>query len=347
MNKRLKSGFTLIFVFVLIITGCGVKVKKNPQEILGDALEKSFEAKSYEFHTSFGIDDLQVMPAKKPDENTQKRFSMLKGAKFHANGVVQLQPLQIEATYEVELAGDMEIKFSIPFVYKEDKVWIKFPNIPIYPMPSDLVGKFIEINMKKLFEKEGEKLPEFAELQQLLGRLCKTLKGKFDENTYFTTIDKKSASIPENVNADQIVKIHVTNESLEPLITAFVKKVLPEIIAILEEEKNRKLLNLKSKEIEKLKQFQKSDSELKAFLKQLKKELQINELSVTTAINKDSYPTYQKCVVNLETTEENGDKTKSAEHLNIELSKINEKADFKIGIPTNTVPFEKLERYFK
>ncbi|MBN3524387.1 DUF6612 family protein [Paenibacillus apiarius] len=348
MNRWMKSAVAIVFAFALIITGCGAK--SNPKEAVEGAFGKSLEMKSYSFNSSIKIDDFLVNAASATsDPNAQMVMSMLKNAELSVNGVVQQEPLQMEANLEVNLKGDMALTFTLPIVMNQDKIWVKVPNIPTLPLPQDLVGKFIELDLKQLAEESGEPLPTAADIknmQKFSNDLFKAIVGKFDEKTFFSTVDKKDAGLPDTVKAKEIVKFNVTNENFEQFATTFAKDALPAITEVVSKEEYRKLLQIEQSDIDEMKkELQSDDNELKKGIEEIKKTMKINELSLTTAIDKDQFPAYQQIVANLEFTE-NGQQAKIAARITNEYTNINGKAEFKIGIPTDVVTMEQLEQMF-
>ena len=53
------------------------------------------------------------------------------------------------------LKGDMGMTFNIPMVMTAEKLYVKVPNIPFFPIPENVVGKFLELDLKELAEQEG------------------------------------------------------------------------------------------------------------------------------------------------------------------------------------------------
>lgn len=349
MKRGLKGALALIFALALIITGCGAK--SSPKELIEGSLGKSFDMKSYAFNTSIKLEDLQVDNGAAMDPNAQMVLNMMKNAELSVNGVVQQEPMKMEANLEISLKGDMEMKFSLPLTMDENKMWVKIPNIPMLAgqIPDELIGKTIEIDLKKMAEQSGQELPsakDMKAMQNLSNDMFKAFLGKFDEKTYFSTVEKKDAGLPESVDAKQIVKFNVTNENLEQFITTFAKEALPALADVMGKEEYSKLLQIEKSEIEKMKQEMKADdSELKKGIEEAKKSLKINELSVTTAINKDQYPAYQVIVANLDVAGDDGVKSKIAARVTTELSKINEKVEFK-PVPSDVLTMEQLQQMF-
>ncbi|BFH10462.1 hypothetical protein WJ0W_004848 [Paenibacillus melissococcoides] len=348
MKRWYKGALAIFFVFALIITGCGAKAAA-PRAAVEGAFAKALELKSYGFETSIVIDDLQINAASATDPNAQMVMSMLKNAELKISGAVQQEPLQLEANLEVKLQGDMAMTFTLPLVMTEDKMWIKVPNIPMLPMPTEIVGKFIEFDLKQLAEESGEPMPTAADMktmQNASNDLVKAVLGKFDEKAFFVNVDKKEAALPEGLDVNQVVKFNVNNENFDQFATTLVKEALPAAFDALNKDEYLKLFDLEKADIEEAKkEIATDENELKKGIAEIKETMKINELSLLTAINKDQYPTYQRAVVNLEFTED-GDKVKIAAKMTNQYTNINKPVEFKIGKPADAITMDQLEEMF-
>ena len=93
--------------------------------------------------------------ASQTDPTMTQFMSMLKDAQLNVTGVYQSEPMQTEMTLGIELKGDMGMTFNIPMVMTAEKLYVKVPNIPFFPIPENVVGKFLELDLKELAEQEG------------------------------------------------------------------------------------------------------------------------------------------------------------------------------------------------
>lgn len=346
-KKWLTGSLAVLLAFVLVLTGCGAK--ETPKNALEGAFIKSTEMKSYAFKSSITVNDLQMDGADLGDPSVAMVINMLKNAELTIDGVAQLDPMQVEATLNVALKGDMAFSFSLPMVITPDKMYYKIPNIPMLGIPADIVDKYLVLDMKELAEQAGEPIPtvDVVKTQKFSNEFLKEVLGKFDEKTYFSEIAVKDANLPEGVEAKQVVKVAITKDNFDQAVTTIVKDALPALIDLMSKDEYKELFQIDQADLDQLKsEMTATDSELKEGLEEIKKSLTVNELSMTTAINKDGFPVYQTIIGNVDFKDET-DQMKLVVHVNTTTSNINEKAEFKIGIPTDTITMEQLqESYF-
>ncbi|WP_028543403.1 hypothetical protein [Paenibacillus taiwanensis] len=351
MKKRWYQGaIVMLFAVALVVTGCGSKT--SSKEAIQGAYTKSLEMKSYAFKSTVKVDDLQLTGANFEGQQSAMMAGLLKNSELTVSGVAQNEPLQVEATLDVDIKGDMAFKFSLPFSMTAEKMYVKVPNIPMLAgmIPQEIVGKFLELDYKKLAEEQGQAFDmssaNIQTSQKFGNEFFKEVVSKFDEKTYFTDVAVKDAGLPEGVDAKQVVKFAVTNENFDQAATTFVKDALPALLDLMSKEEYRKIFQLEASEIEKAKtELNASDSELKKGLEEMKKSLKVNELSVTTAINKEGFPAYQTFVGNLDFNEAD-ENVKLALRVTTETSNINGKQEFKIGVPKDAIPMDQLEQMF-
>ncbi|CAH0122713.1 hypothetical protein PAE9249_05301 [Paenibacillus sp. CECT 9249] len=342
------SMLACMLVVMVVLSGCASK--KDPKESVQAAMENALKMNSYELTGSLKINELSVNdPALEQDPAAGMVLNLLKNAEVNVSGVFQKDPMQMEMTLEVKLQGDMAITLSVPMVITEDKMWMKIPNIPMLGLPESMVDKFIEIDMKKLAEEQGADLNvgalDLTKSQELSQELTKVVLGGFDGKTFFSDVNVKEAGLPEGVDAKQVVKFDITDSNLEQAVTVFVKDVLPQILDLMSSDKYKDMFQLQQEEIDKLKKEISDEAELKKALEELKKAVKINQFSITTAVSKDDYPVYQDVNANLDITNE-GTTVKLGLQASSQYSKINEKVEFKIGIPTDVITMEELEQQF-
>lgn len=345
MKRWYQGALAIFFVCALIITGCGAKAA-TPRAAVEGAFEKALEMKSYGFETSIELDDLQVNTASETDSKVQMVISMLKNAELKICGTAQQEPFQLEANLEVTLQGDMAMTFTVPMVMAEDKIWIKVPNLPMFPIPTEIVGKFIEFDLKQLAEETGQPMPTAADMKTMdnaSNDLVKAVLGKFDEKSFFVNVDKKDAALPEGVDVNQVVKFNVTKDNFDQFVMTLVRDGLPAVLDVLNKDEYLKLFELEKADIEEAKKGIVTDEDmLKNGIEEIKETMKINELSLLTATNKDQYPTYQRAVANLEFTKD-GDKVKIAVKMTNQYTDINKPVEFKNGKPADAITMDQLE----
>ncbi|WP_442603094.1 hypothetical protein [Paenibacillus sp. KN14-4R] len=349
MRKLLLMMTMLVFVLSMVLSGCGAKME--PKKTLENAFSNMSNIKSGDFKMSFALN--LEFPEEAIQNNTglATAAQLLKNMEVNVNGTYQKDPMQLEMNLEAHLKGDMQMNFTLPIVMNEKKVWIKVPNIPMLPLPKNIVGKFVELDMKELAEKSDQKITLDAaaiQKQQEFGKeVMKTILKNVDEKTYFTQLDKKNTKLPETVEADRIVNFAVKDENLEAFVTTVVEKVLPELLDLMSNEKYAGLFNIDKAEVEKMKKELANKESLKSGLEEIKKALKINDLQMTTAVNKKDFPAYFEMNVDLANKDaeaaEKEEPTKFGFNVKVEYSKINEQPQFKTGIPKDTITLDQLQ----
>lgn len=349
------SAAALLLTAAVILPACSSK--QEPKEALKAAATKATTMTSYEMKSKFVINNLTIDEGSAESEAmTTQVLSMLKNAEIMVDGVYQADPMQTEATMVLNLKGDMAMSFTVPMVVTPEKVFIKIPSIPFFPLPETLVGKFLELDMKELAEQGGTEFTpatiDTQKAQKLSNEVVDTLMAEYDETKYFKNIDPKDAKLPEGVDAKQVVQFQVTNDNIKEAITILVNDALPKIIDIVGKEEYKDMLQIDAADLAKAKEELQSGearTELDKGLADLGKYLTINQFQFNTAINKDDFPVYQDLVMDIKVTDpDNGSNVGLSMTGSNQYSKINEKPAFKIGIPQgdDVVSMEELQEQF-
>lgn len=342
-TRWMKSAVALLLVMILIVTGCGAK--ESPKQAAVDAFAKSMEVQSYAFQASVNLDELELSGDEFADPSATAILDMVKNAKLDVTGLMQQEPLQMEMKLGVEIPGDMAIKFELPMIMTETKMFMKVPNIPMLGLPETVVGKYLEFDLAELAEQSGQSLSSMADMeiaQKFGNEFFAEVVSKFDEKLYFSDVAVKDAGLPEGVDAKQVVKFSVTKDNFDQAATTIVKDALPALLDLMSKEEYRTFFEVEQADIDELKQqLTDSNGTLQADLEELKEILTVNELSMITAIDKDSYPVYQKFVIDLNVAEA-GSEMKLKLNVATTMSNINGQQEFS-PIPTDTLTEEELE----
>ncbi|MBD8500502.1 DUF6612 family protein [Paenibacillus arenosi] len=349
MNKKwMKSTLVLLFAMTLVIAGCGQK--ESPAAASKTAMQKMTEMKSYGFETTVKVNDLQFPPSLlQSDPSTGMVVQMLKNASLSVSGKMQNEPVQAEMDLDVKLEGDMAFSFKLPIMMNSEKMYMKVPSLPIPGFPADLAGKFIEMDMKELAKEAGQDILPTAKDIELMNKFYNdvytSFVAKFDEKTFFSDVNVKDAKLPEDIKAKQVVKFSITNENVDQAANTLVKDALPALLDVVAKDEYKKLLGgeLTAAQVEEAKKELKAltDGDLKKGLDEMKKVLKINDVSFTTAIDKDGYPVYTAFVINVDLTNE-GETMKIGAQIDTKLKDINKKQEFKPA-PTDTITMQELE----
>ncbi|MEC0171371.1 DUF6612 family protein [Paenibacillus graminis] len=351
------SAAALLLTAAVILPGCANK-EQAPKEALKSAAIKATTLNSYEMKSKLVINNLAIdAPANgESDGSTAQVLSMLKNADITIDGVYQADPMQTEMTMVLNLKGDMTMSFTIPMVMTTEKVYIKIPSIPFLPLPETVVGKFVELDLKKLAEQGGTEWNPGAldtqKMQKLSNEVLNTLMGEYDDKTYFKNIKPKDAALPEGVEAEQVVQFNVTNDNVKEALTILVNNALPKIIDIVSKPEYKDMLKIDDADLAKAKEELKSSEARADFdkdLADLGKYLTINKFNVNTAINKDDFPVYQDLLMDIKVNNpDKGENVSLSLTASNQYSKINEKQTFTIGIPQgdDVITMDELQQEF-
>lgn len=357
MNKKWGlSAAAMLLTAALILPACGNK-EQAPKEALKSAATKVSTMTSYEMKSKIVVNNLTIdAPTDESSAMTTQVLSMLKNAELSVDSVYQADPMQTEATLVLNLKGDMAMSFTVPMVITKEKIYIKVPSIPFFPIPETIVGKYVELDLKELAEQGGAEFTpdtlDTQKAQKLSNEVISTLLAEYDETKYFSEIKLKDANLPEDVEAKQVIQFKVTNDNIKEAITIMMNNALPKIIDILGKDEYKDMLKIDAADLAKAKEELQSGSartELDKGLADLGNYLTINDFHFNTAINKDNFPVYQDLLMDIKV---NDPDTSTKVGLSLtgssQYSKINEKAEFKIGIPEGdaVITLDELQKQF-
>ncbi|SEO79310.1 hypothetical protein [Paenibacillus sp. OV219] len=341
------STILLLVAALVVLSGCSSS--KSAKETMLDAMANNQDAKSMTYTGKMTLNELSLpqkevvdgkMPAVAP-----LILSMLKGAVINFHGKVQKSPARAELVMDMTLgSGDVKLNVSLPMIITADKVWIKVPQIPGYPMLDALSGKFVEIDAKKLAQEQG--VGDLTASQNIGQDLLKALLGSLDEKTFFS--EPKGADmngLPEGQEADKFVRFAVDESNKDTALTAVMEKAAPQIIDILlSNESYMKALQLKKEQLEAAKKELSGGNTGKAkdAVDTFKKSVKIGQLEVTGGI-KDDYLTYEGLNVELESTDAAAGGLKLDMHYEMSISDINKDVKFEYELPKDAIPVEQLQ----
>lgn len=333
---------------VLILSGCGKN--ESPKDNLTDSIGRSMsDLKSASFQTAMSMQMVFPESVTETKPELQMATELFKNAEIKVKGVYQMEPYQSEMTMELQLKGDMQLTLSIPMVMTAEKMWVKIPQTPLFPVPKELANKYLELDLKELGEQSGQSLTlnmaDVKKQQEFFQEALKVMMDALDGKTYFHTVKEKDYPLPDGIKADKIVKFSVTEDHLEDLVKTAGTKVLPEWIDLLGSDKYKELFPITPEQLKdakkKLEDMKQED--VKKELDKLKKDLTINKFELITAIDKNQFPTLQELLLDVEAKVE-GEPVKFVFNIKTQTDKINEPASFEIGIPKETVTMKDLEK---
>jgi len=293
-----KFGFVMLAVMLvvsIVLSGC--TKDKSPKEALQSSMSKSSDIKSYNFKGSMKFEDFNF-----PDEDLSASeaaavIGMLKSAELSWTGGYRADPMLTEVNLQLALKGDLAITFNIPIVMTEKKIWVKIPNIPMLPIPEEFVGKFIELDLAELAEQAGQSMPsmDVSKSQKLANDLTTILFKHIEEEKYLKDVKVKDAGLPADVDVKQVIRFHMDQTQIEPLLNTIIDKIAPEIIELLSNNAEyREMLQIKQEDLDTAKTSlsEVKGNELSEGLEQMKKELKSLDITANIGIDKKDYPVY-------------------------------------------------------
>lgn len=341
MTRRfLLSIFVLFMSVTLILTGCGAQ--KEPKEALKNAAAAALNMDSYVSKSHIKITDLTLDAS--AFAGVGEIYSMLKDSDITLTQVYQKEPMQTQASLEVKLKGDFSGTITFQYVMTQDKIYVKVPKIPFLPIPDKVVGKFVAVDLNELkntgLGNFNAELLDTDKTQRFVAELADVILTEYDSETYLKDIPTKEIELPEGIEAKQVVQFYIDNDNLREALTTLVNHVLPQALDIVAKDEYRKLLQFTPKEIEKAKKelAELDQEEFQKDLDDVQKDLIIHKFYVNTAIDKNDYPAYQEAVADIEFKDpDTGEEVKLVMEVKTEFTSINEKPEFSVGIPQNTI----------
>jgi hypothetical protein len=340
---RLTVLLVVLMAAMLAVSACGKKT--SPKEAMQNAWAASMKMKSFAFDGSFVIDELALPSGAQAAD--LPFAELIRNASLAVSGAYVQNPLRMEMDLKLALPGDLALTVDVPVIFTEDKVYVRIPDIPMLPL-GDAAGKFVELDPAGLTEEDGGTLPAVdVELQRKLsGEVLGILFRSLDEKIYFQELKKDDVSgLPGDLKADRYVKFSVTPENFDAFMQTLADQVLPALVdLLLENEEYRSMLRITEDELKRAKEEIASNGpeSLRNSLEELKKNLKVNEISLTGALKGD-HLVYQKLKGNVEATE-NGETTKIGFTFDIRYDKINEDVTFKHDIPADALTMEEFRR---
>ncbi|MCM3703574.1 hypothetical protein [Paenibacillus macerans] len=299
--------FVLLVMMSLVAVLSGCTAEKEPKEVLSSAALHALGMDSFALESRIKISDLTVN-AKSLNPNIGAILSALPNAEINIRQIYRKEPMQTEGQLEIKLAGKVATTITAPFVMTKEKLYLQVPSIPFLPMPKSVTGKFVELDRQELAKQNVEGLSsdllDPEKTQKLGAELAVAVLGEFEPAPYFKTIDPKEAELPEGVKAKQVVRFEVTNDTAAEAATKVIHNMLPKVLD----------------------------------------HLQIHQFTVNTAIAGDNYPVYQVLNADVEFNDaQTKDNVKAALQATSTYSHINEKPEFAIGIPEDTITLDKFK----
>jgi hypothetical protein len=344
-SKVWLSLVALILTTVFILAGC--TSSKTPQEALKTAMTKTAEMKSYSFNGSLKVEDLTLPAAGTDAQSSAAMLGFLKNMDITWKGVYRADPMLMEMTMSIAIKGDLAINFNIPVVINKDKIWVKIPNIPMLGLPETVVGKFLELDLKKLAEQSGQPIPTFdpAKSQQFVNDILAIIFKNVDEKQYLSEVKVKDAGLPDGTDVKQLIRFTVNKDQVEPFVNTVVDKIAPEIMDLLSKKAEyRDMLGLKQEDLDQAKKDLEAakKEDIAKGMTDFKKTVKSLDLTANIGIDAKDYPVYNDFHVKSSFDLE-GQTGSVALKVVSQLQDINKEAKFQIGEPKDVITMEQFD----
>lgn len=331
--KKWSALLLCMLGIILLAAGCSLP----PKEALGKAFDNTVNLKSYSFETTLklgvegsedtlGADAAQVM-------------ELLKNAEIKVSGAFTKEPFEMRADYELNIKGDMNIGLKVPVYMNQDKLLVKVPNTPLLPLDKEIVGKYVEVDLKEL-NKQQPAVPSQMDVkkqQDFAKELLGVVGTHFDNKTFFQDVSKKDVTLPSNADVDELVKFTINDGNLDQAITVATEKVIPEIFKLLQDPKWADTVGAGKEEIAKAeKEFNDSMKDKNKAVGEFKDHVGIEDASLLVGMDSKGYIRYSSINLALK-AKEDGQETKLTVHADTVMNNINEKVDSKLDVKESDI----------
>ena len=331
---------------VLLAKTLNVKNDANIAALLAEIQENEIELESYEFIGNAEVDLSFPEMTGEDAELMGELTAMLENIRVHMSGAYVKDPMHLEMLMEVVISEEMGLALEMPIIMTEDAMYMKM---------GDLLGgseqeQFIKMDLAELAEMSGEDAAAYdMELQFELSKILNEIMTKHLIN-FYSEVDLNTIEIEHNPNAQKAIKFEVTNDSVESFVQILFESILPELIELMQNPEYTAAFGLTAEDLELLVgtdlSIESEDAEFQEMLVELRKALQINELSSHIIIDANNVALDHLFNADVELTME--DETLGLKvNAILEKENINGDVTFQLDIPADedTISFDDLFEY--
>jgi len=270
----------------------------------------------------------------------------LKNIEVTMSGAYVKDPMQIEMTIDLALDKELGLSFSMPIIMNAEKMWLKFPDSDLLPLPEEAQGKFIEMDLEELSSMSPEDAAALdMELQLELSKVLNDLVAD-SLSGFYKEIDPKSVDFTTNPAAQKAIKFEINKGSIKPLIEIMFEELLPGMLEMMNNPEYAKALGITVEDLELLlsEDLEIDKEDLREAVRELNKVLKIRDISSYVFINDKNQATDNYANIDVELNMD-GEKLGLTLNSAFSKSKLNEKVTFKLGIPgaNEIISLEELE----
>jgi len=342
MNRLKRIVAPCLALVLLVIVGCTSNA--SPKEALQKAIVHTSEADSYAMNMTFALEELELAPSGALVKKLGAYagfLGMLKNATITMDAVYQKDPMRTDVLLEIVTSGLIEFKIKVPMIITEQNAYIKMPEVPMFPLPESITGKYVKIDLNEIASDNEAGSIDAAQQLKVAHELISIVLNSFDDKPFFSELKAADAGLPEGMKADRIVKFQAGEGNAGQTLDTIADKVLPEIATLLlSNDATLKLFKLERQKLEEMRaKLETNREEMKS---KLASSMKINELTVTGAI-KDKYLAHNDVKMNVEWTDEaTSELTKLAFNMKMTYSDINKAPKFEEELPEDTITMKQM-----
>lgn len=337
-----------------MLSACGKK-EQSAKEILLNGIASSAEMDSYHFVGEMGFQFTLPADLLESDPMTASLMQMMENMRIDIDGTYQRDPFQFEANVNLHFTGDTAITVTLPTVLNEKNLWVRIPQVPFFPIPSEAIGKYLEFDLEQWRQSVSPsslqpQIFDFNKQQEFVMQMLDTFVQHYDEETYFfvlTSEDIKS-ELSDQSAAEVAAQFAIDEEQWKDAISILVNDVFPEWVELISQPDWSQWLQLDAEDLERLRaKVEEMQTNWAQNSAKLDEEIQFNAFVIQVALDHNDY------IVNFNTmldtiVFDRGEALPVTIELEMQFDEINENPSFEIGIPSKdgSLTMEELMQMF-
>lgn len=231
----------------------------------------------------------------------------LKDVKVKIDGVYQLNPMKMEMDIQLNLGKPLNTSIDLPIILTEKRFLVKVPEIPQLPIPEELAGKFIAIDMAELQGMNGIAEPiapsPLTVEEELIKELNELVISNFVDG-FFEYADKDEIDIPAGIDVKEVVKLEINDDDLKRFLLIVIEDFYPAFFEIMTNPEYAEALGLTAEDLELLnavkEDFELMKQDMIAFLDEIVNIISINEFASYFVIDENHYIPYTTIIIDME-----------------------------------------------
>ncbi|WP_100405699.1 S-layer homology domain-containing protein [Bacillus solitudinis] len=274
---------------------------EGKEESLAELLKKAYTNQmnldTYQFSGAMDL-AIELPESMLAEPELAELGATLSDIEVQLEGAYQREPNVIEMDTVVQVGGDVGVSMKVSTIMTEEKMWMKIPSSPFMPIPEEVAGKYIEVDLATIPTAEGEEdLGQIdLELQTKLALALYDVYFEHFTDDFYQAISLDSVTYPSNIQAKQAVKFELSNENLELFAATLLEDFLPDFITYLgESPEMAEQLGLEEGDLElALEELNSFKDELPAAIAELQNILDLKTFEELIIINEENQIAYNE-----------------------------------------------------